>query len=60
MKLRITKYKKGTNGKYKVYLEDGRELSLYEETILKFELLLKNIFLLLMNIILNGMFTMWL
>lgn len=41
MKLRITKYKKGTNGKYKVYLEDGRELSLYEETILKFELLLK-------------------
>ena len=41
MKLRITKYKKSTNGKYKVYLEDGRELSLYEETILKFELLLK-------------------
>lgn len=41
MKLKITKYKKSTNGKYKVYLEDGRELSLYEETILKFELLLK-------------------
>ena len=41
MKLKITKYKKGTNGKYKVYLEDGRELALYEETILKYELLLK-------------------
>ena len=41
MKLKIAKYKKSTNGKYKVYLEDGRELSLYEETILKFELLLK-------------------
>lgn len=41
MKLKITKYKKSINGKYKVYLEDGRELSLYEETILKFELLLK-------------------
>ena len=41
MKLKIIKYKKSTNGKYKVYLEDGRELSLYEETILKFELLLK-------------------
>ena len=39
--MKIVKYKKSTNGKYKVYLEDGRELSLYEETILKFELLLK-------------------
>ena len=41
MTLKIIKYKKGTNGKYKVYLEDGRELSLYEEVILKYELLLK-------------------
>ena len=41
MKLKITKYKKSVNGKYKVYLDDGRELSLYEETILEYGLLLK-------------------
>lgn len=39
--MKIIKYKKGSNGKYKVFLDDGRELSLYEETILKYELLLK-------------------
>ena len=38
---KIVKYKKGSKGKYKVYLEDGRELSFYEEVILKYQLLLK-------------------
>ena len=38
--MKILKYKKGSKGKYKVILEDGRELSLYEEVILKYELLL--------------------
>ena len=35
------KYKKGSKGKYKVVLEDGRELSFYEEVILKYQLLIK-------------------
>lgn len=39
--MKIVKYKKGAKGIYKVELEDGRVLSLYEEVILKFELLLK-------------------
>jgi regulatory protein len=39
--LKIIKYKKGSKGIYKVELEDGRILSLYEEVILKTELLLK-------------------
>lgn len=39
--MKIIKYKKGAKGIYKVELEDGRVLSLYEEVILKFELLLK-------------------
>ena len=39
--MKIIKYKKGTKGLYKVELEDGRVLSLYEDVILKFELLLK-------------------
>ena len=39
--MKIIKYKKGTKGLYKVELEDGRILSLYEDVILKFELLLK-------------------
>ena len=38
---KILKYKKGSKGKYKVILEDGRELSFYEEVILKYQLLLK-------------------
>ena len=38
--MKIIKYKKGTKGLYKVELEDGRVLSLYEDVILKFELLL--------------------
>ena len=37
----IIKYKKQNNGSYNIYLEDGRILSLYEEVILKYELLLK-------------------
>lgn len=39
--MKIIKYRKGSKGLYKVELEDGRVLSLYEEVILKFELLLK-------------------
>ena len=39
--MKIIKYKKGSRGLYKVELEDGRSLSLYEEVILKFNLLLK-------------------
>jgi regulatory protein len=38
--MKIIKYRKGSQGLYKVELEDGRVLSLYEEVILKFELLL--------------------
>ncbi len=42
--MQIIKYKKGSKGIYKVYLDDGRDLSFYEEVILKFDLLLhKNI-----------------
>lgn len=39
--MRIIKYKKGSKGLYKVELDDGRVLSLYEDVILKFDLLLK-------------------
>ncbi len=39
--MKIIKYKKGTKGLYKVELDDGRCLSLYEDVILKFDLLLK-------------------
>lgn len=39
--MKIIKYKKGSKGIYKVELDDGRILSLYEEVILKFEMLLK-------------------
>lgn len=39
--MKIIKYKKTNKGRYKVTLDDGRELLLYEEVILKFELLLK-------------------
>lgn len=38
--MKIVKYKKNRHGKYDVYLDDGRELSLYEDVILKFDLLL--------------------
>ena len=38
--MRIIKYKKGAKGLYKVDLEDGTVLSLYEEVILKYNLLL--------------------
>lgn len=39
--MKIVKYRKGTKGIYKVELDNGRVLSLYEDVILKFELLLK-------------------
>ena len=39
--MNILKYKKGKKGIYIVSLEDGIELSLYEEVILKYELLIK-------------------
>lgn len=38
--MKIIKYKKTTNGKYNVYLENDIKLVLYEETILEFNLLL--------------------
>lgn len=39
--MQITKYKKQSNGKYKVILDNNEELLLYEDVILKYELLLK-------------------
>ena len=39
--MRILKYKKKKNGQYELMLESGKELSLYEEVILNFDLLLK-------------------
>lgn len=39
--MKIIKYKKGSKELYKVELDDGRVLSLYEDVILKFDLLLK-------------------
>lgn len=39
--MKILKYKKKRNGQYELQLDSGKELSLYEEVILKFELLLK-------------------
>ncbi len=39
--MKILKYKKMTNGRYKLELDNLQELQLYEETILKYELLLK-------------------
>ena len=39
--LKIIKYKKSTNGRYKVYLDNDNVLLLYEEVILKYNLLLK-------------------
>lgn len=39
--MKILKYKKKTNGKYSIFLDDGREFVYYEDIILKFDLLLK-------------------
>lgn len=39
--MKILKYKKMRNGQYEIQLESGRSLQLYEEVILKWELLLK-------------------
>ena len=39
--MRILKYKKKKDGQYELMLESGKELSLYEEVILNFDLLLK-------------------
>ena len=41
--MNITKYKKKNNGKYDIFLEDGRVLSLYEEVILEYNLLIKKV-----------------
>ena len=41
--MKIIKYKKGRKGKYSVFLENGRELLLYEEVILKYNLLINKI-----------------
>lgn len=39
--MNIERYKKGSGGKYKILLDDGNVLVLYEEVILKYNLLLK-------------------
>ena len=39
--MKIIKYKKATKGRYKVLLDDNRELLLYEDVILKYDLLIK-------------------
>lgn len=39
--MKILKYKRLSNGKYQLFLDSDKEMSLYEETILKYELLLK-------------------
>lgn len=39
--MKIKKYKKNRNGKYSIFLDDGREFVLYEDVILKCDLLLK-------------------
>ena len=39
--MKILKFKKKPNGKYSVFLEDGREFVYYEDIILQYELLLK-------------------
>ena len=38
--MKVLKYKKQINGKYKVFLDNNTDLLLYEDTILKFNLLL--------------------
>lgn len=39
--LKIIKYRKTSKGRYKIFLDNDSELTLYEDVILKFELLLK-------------------
>ena len=39
--MKILKYKKQRNGKYKIFLDNNTDLLLYEDTILKYKLLLK-------------------
>lgn len=39
--MKILKYKKQRNGKYKIFLDNNTDLLLYEDTILKYNLLLK-------------------
>lgn len=39
--MKVLKYKKSKNGKYIVYFDDGRSSVLYEDVILKYNLLLK-------------------
>lgn len=39
--MKILKYKKQANGRYKIQLDSGLDIELYEETILKFELLIR-------------------
>ena len=39
--LKIVKYKKGTKGRYKILLDNDNEIILYEDVILKYNLLLK-------------------
>lgn len=39
--MQVVKYKKKKDGKYAVFFSNGKELDLYEETILQYELLLK-------------------
>lgn len=38
--IKILKYKKSSNGKYKVFLDNDKEILLYEDVILKYDLLL--------------------
>lgn len=40
--MKIKKYRKKKNGKYELTLEEGQPLDLYEDTILKYQLLLKS------------------
>ena len=42
--MKIERYKKINNCLYELYLSDGRRISLYDDIILKYELLLKNEF----------------
>ena len=39
--MKVIKYKKLAGGRYKVYLEDSHELLLYEDVILKYNLLIR-------------------
>lgn len=39
--MKILKYKKNSNGKYTIFLDDGKSLVLYEDVILLYNLLLK-------------------